>query len=131
MRRLLLGLAVTAAAVAAPLAGVASAAQTNAKNSLPLTLSCSNGHTYQAVTNGSGRTTPAHLLDSPANVAVPSTLTFTFTDLTTGDSETQTVVKNGPKGDVSCTFASPVFPGGPNGDLAQITGSAIVQISPN
>jgi hypothetical protein len=128
MKRLLVGLAVTAAA-AAPVAGVASAAPTNAKNALPIDLHCSNGQDYAASVNGNGRSTPA--VTAQGVVLVPFTLTVTFHDITAGTSDTQTLVKPGtPHADVFCTFASAIVPGGPNGDLIQITGSAIAQVNP-
>jgi hypothetical protein len=129
MKRLLVGLAVTAAA-AAPVAGVASAAPTNAKNALPITLRCSNGHVYTASVNGMGRSTPA--VTAQGVVLVPFTLTVNTVDATTGTIlDTETVTKPGtPNANVSCTFASVVFPGGPNGELIQITGSALGQVNP-
>jgi hypothetical protein len=127
MKRLLVGLAVTAAAASG--AGVASAAPTNAKNALPITLQCSNGQTYSASVNGNGKSTPA--ITAQGVVLVPFTLEVTFHDITAGISDTTTVTKPGtPNANVSCTFASQIVPGGPNGDLIQITGSAIAQINP-
>jgi hypothetical protein len=130
MKRLLVGLAVTAAAAAAPIAGVASAAPTNAKNALPITLRCSNGHTYTASVNGNGHSTPA--ITAQGVVLVPFTLVVNTVDATTGAVlNTETVTKPGtPNANVSCTFASEAFPGGPNGELIQITGSAIAQVNP-
>ena len=129
MKRLLVGLAVTAAA-AAPVAGVASAAPTNAKNALPVTLHCSNGQNYTASVNGNGRSTPA--VTAQGVVLVPFTLTVNTVDATTGAIlDTETVTKPGtPNANVFCTFASVVFPGGPNGELIQITGSATAQVNP-
>jgi hypothetical protein len=129
MKRLLVGLAVTAAA-AAPVAGVASAAPTNAKNALPITLHCSNGQNYTASVNGNGRFTPA--VTAQGVVLVPFTLTVNTVDATTGAIlDTERVTKPGtPNANVFCTFASVVFPGGPNGELIQITGSATAQVNP-
>jgi hypothetical protein len=109
---------------------VASAAPTNAKNALPITLHCSNGATYTASVNGNGTWTPAVTNDGV--VLVPARLTVTFTDVTTGTSQPPEVsVKRGvPNANVFCTFASGVFPGGPNGDLVMISGTALVQVNP-
>jgi hypothetical protein len=130
MKRLLVGLAVTAAA-AAPVAGVASAAPTNAKNALPITLHCDNGHTYTASVNGNGQSTPA--VTAQGVVLVPFTLTVNTVDATTGAVlDTHTVTKPGtPNATVSCTFSSVPFPGGPGGELIQIVGSALAQVNPS
>jgi hypothetical protein len=129
MKRLLVGLAVTAAA-ATPVAGVASAAPTNAKNALPITLHCSNGQDYSASVNGHGRSTPA--VTAQGVVLVPFTLVVHTVDATTGAIlDTEVVVKPGtPDATVLCTFESAIFPGGPNGELIQITGTALAQVNP-
>jgi hypothetical protein len=127
-RKLLVGGLLSAAGIAA-IAIPAGAAPTNAKNALPITLRCSNGQTYTASVNGNGKSTPA--VTAQDVVLVPFTLTVTFHDITTGMSNTTTVTKPGtPNADVFCTFASAVVPGGPNGDLIQITGSALAQVNP-
>jgi hypothetical protein len=92
MKRLLVGLAVTAAAV--PVAGVASAAPTNAKNALSITLRCSNGQTYSASVNGNGKSTPA--VTAQGVVLVPFTLTVHTVDAATEASlDTETVTRPG------------------------------------
>jgi hypothetical protein len=54
----------------------------NAKNALPITVTCDNGHTYAAVANGNGAWTPAHDTGSTATL-IPVAFgeeTFTVTD---------------------------------------------------
>ena len=63
------------AATFSALTGMASADPSNARNALPVTISCNNGHTYEAVTNGGGNAprqvfAPAHDLNSTA-VLIP------------------------------------------------------------
>jgi hypothetical protein len=109
---------------------MASAAPTNPKNALPITLHCDNGHNYTASVNGNGRSTPA--VTAQGVVLVPFTLTVNTVDATTGAGlDTATVTKPGtPNANVTCTFTSEAFPGGPNGELIQITGSALAQVNP-
>lgn len=80
-RRVILG-AVAVAALGVGTATTAQADPINAKNSFLLTVTCSNGVTYHAVTNGSGNWTPAHDLGS-TTVLVPLAFpeqTFTVLD---------------------------------------------------
>ncbi|WP_297777021.1 hypothetical protein [Mycobacterium sp.] len=51
----------------------------NAKNALPIQVSCDNGHTYDAVANGNGAWTPAHDLNSQAILVPVSFGEVTFT----------------------------------------------------
>src|SRR5262245_9176387 len=88
-----------AAALIAWSAGAASADPTNAKNAFPIQVACDNGHTYNAVANGSGHFTPAHDLDSNA-VVVPvafgeTTFTVTDPDGNVVDSETDPPASKG------------------------------------
>lgn len=50
-----------------------------AKGAFPVTVTCDNGHTYSAVSNGNGNYTPAHDLDSTATLIPLSFGEATFT----------------------------------------------------
>lgn len=85
----MLAAAVAAGTVAAPLAGVAGAAPSNAKTATPVTISCSNGETYDAVVNSGqsdGNTFSPAITTLGHTVLVPVAFgpsTFTLTDLDT------------------------------------------------
>lgn len=82
-RRVASVLAVTAAATALA-AGTASADPVNARDPVPLTVDCGSAGTFDVITNGNGRWTPAHDLNSTATLIPvafgPSTFTVTDSD---------------------------------------------------
>lgn len=127
-----------AAALIAWSAGAASADPTNAKNAFPIQVACDNGHTYNAVANGSGHFTPAHDLDSNA-VVVPvafgeTTFTVTDPDGNVVDSETDPPASKGssaknPNATTNCSFSGSVTD--PDGFTFSTSGTATVMITPS
>ena len=109
MRRTILMVATMAIAVVLAV-GIASADPINGKNAEVLTISCTNGQTYQVVTTSGN---PAHIVGSTGNI-IPVEFTFTVTDPDTGEvlfSETGGVGKGnkvGLQGDLITCATEPV-----------------------
>jgi hypothetical protein len=136
-RRVILG----AVAVAALGIGTATAAQAdpiNAKNSFLLTVTCSNGVTYQAATNGNGHWTPAH--DVAGNtVLVPLAFpveTFTvldpagnIIDQQTAPPRAKSAVDSNKNADLTCTFVGSTPQ--PDGTTFVLSGTVIGFATPN
>jgi len=80
MRRAVVLVATMAIAVVLAV-GIASADPVNSKNAEVLTISCTNGQTYQIVVAGGG---PGHIVGSNRNI-IPVEFTFTATDPDTGE----------------------------------------------
>jgi hypothetical protein len=102
LRRLCVTLTLGALMMAALIQGAA-ADPINAKNATTFTASC-NGQDVELVVNGAGNFTPAHVVGSTA-VFVPEVFDLTFTFTPPGgptETETSTVAKGNPKGDVTC-----------------------------
>jgi hypothetical protein len=133
--------ALAAMAAAALGLGAATAAQAdpaNAKNSLPITITCDNGTTYHAVTNGNGHWTPAHDLNSQTTLVPLSFGTQTFTVLDPAgnvvDQEStppvaKTAVDSNKNATISCTFTGSMTQ--PDGSMFVLTGSVVGFATPN
>ena len=117
LRRLFVALG-CAAALAVVLVPFAGADPTNAKNAELFTAVC-GGQTLTVSVNGNGEFTPAHDVNS-TRVFVPTAfnITFTFTpsDGSPAESETDTSAKKGPvKNPVTCSLPLQTVFSGPEG----------------
>lgn len=127
-----------AAALSIGSVGAAHADPVNAKSSFPITITCDNGSTYNAVANGSGAWTPAHDLGS-TSILVPvafGTQTFTVFD-PQGNIVDQETVPPSAKGAIghnkhattSCDFSGTQT--APDGFRLTIQGSVVGFVTPN
>jgi hypothetical protein len=133
----LIALSFAATTLIATSAGAASADPVNAKDALPLQITCDNGHTYTAVGNGNGNFTPAHDLDSNA-ILIPvafGEITFTVTDPsgTVVDQETQPPTSKGnsamnPNVTINCSFSGGAT--APDGFTFTIAGTVAGLVTP-
>jgi hypothetical protein len=129
------------AATFSALVGTASADPSNAPNSLPVMITCNNGQTYEAVTNGGGNAprqnfAPAHDLNSTSVLVPISFGESTFSSYLNGvlvDQETQPPAAKGnarvPANTtaLSCDYSFAGSGTDPNtGDVFSFTGSGTV-----
>lgn len=133
--------ALVAFAVAAVSIGSMAAAHAdpiNAKSSFPLTITCDNGFTYQAVTNGQGNWTPAHDLNSQTTLVPLSFGTQTFTvydpagniiSQQSTQPSAKTAVDSNKHATASCTFTGSQT--APDGSVFMLNGSVIGFATPN
>jgi hypothetical protein len=134
--------AVLGAAAAAALSLVpalsAHADPANAKNSLPLTVTCADGSTYQTVTNGNGAWTPAHDLGSTSTLVPVSFGTVTFTvydaqgnivDQETTPPRAKGAIGNNSHATLACDFSGSQT--APDGSRFTIVGSVVGFVTPN
>lgn len=110
----------------------------NAKNSFPITVSCSNGTTYHAVTNGNGSWTPAHDLNSQTTLVPLSFGAQTFTvydpqgnivDQESTPPSAKGAVSSNKHATLSCTFTGSQT--APDGSMFTIAGSVVGFATPN
>lgn len=124
------------------LAQVASADPVNAPNALPITIQCSNGQTYSAVTNGGGNApqqnySPAHDLNSTAVLQPVAFSDVTFTLYINGNPVSQQTQPPSTKGNagipanatlLQCSYTAEMSQTDPNtGDVYTFVGTGNVQ----
>ncbi len=110
----------------------------NAKNAFPITITCDNGSTYEAVANGNGAWTPAHDLGS-TSVLVPLAFgeqTFTvydpqgnIVDQETAPPSAKGAAGHNPNGTTSCDYYGSMT--APDGSTFTIQGSVLGFVTPN
>jgi hypothetical protein len=117
MVRRLLVIAAFAALVAIAVVPIAAAAPINAKGSTQVRAVC-GGQSVNAVVNGNGEFTPAHVIGS-TSVFIPTAFNLTFTFTPTGGtpmSDTDTASKAAPiTGTTTCTIPLQTLFSGPEG----------------